>query len=410
MWPRRSADPPTEGDLLDIAPDVRRVVAARAKADADIEDITQEALARAWEARWRLDRRTLPGYAIVTARHLVTSQARREALQEKYAARLADPPLVAAADEDALRGEEHAALTAALRRLQEMEQDVLVQHEVAGRSAADLAGEYGTTPGAVAARLARARARLRVEYVLAFRRITPPTPRCRPVLLALSSGDRRRQRELGASEHLVECSSCAAVSQTLMTRKRSLAGLVPFVGWLWDRLRARVNTPQATAAAVAGTMVTVLVAAVALVNLPGQAERRSPQGSAAKAAPATPPPTSARSLVVDGTVVLPARLVGDLSRYAGRPAVASQVRVHSVPADEGFWIGWADQARVWVQLTGSTESPMTVRVGQLVSFAGSVVRHDGNFPDAVGVSAAEGAAQLARQRAHIVVSHARLRT
>ena len=41
----------------------------------------------------------------------------------------------------------------------------------------------------------------------------PPTDRCRPVLLALSSGDRRRQREVDAARHLLECELCARLSR-----------------------------------------------------------------------------------------------------------------------------------------------------------------------------------------------------
>src|SRR3712207_6870689 len=43
----------------------------------------------------------------------------------------------------------------------------------------------------------------RSEYLLARDRTEPPTDRCRPVLFALSSGDRRRQREVDAGRHLL---------------------------------------------------------------------------------------------------------------------------------------------------------------------------------------------------------------
>jgi serine/threonine-protein kinase RsbT len=72
--------------------------------------------------------------------------------------------------------------------------------------------------GAVAAQLNRARARLRVEYLLALEDAEPPTDRCRPVLLALSLGDRRRQREVDAARHLLECDLCARISQPLLQR------------------------------------------------------------------------------------------------------------------------------------------------------------------------------------------------
>jgi serine/threonine-protein kinase RsbT len=72
----------------------------------------------------------------------------------------------------------------------------------------------------VAAQLNRTRARLRVEYLLVSERVEPPTEQCRPVLLALSSGDRRRQRAVGAALHLLECDVCARLSEPLLGRGR----------------------------------------------------------------------------------------------------------------------------------------------------------------------------------------------
>jgi len=44
------------------------------------------------------------------------------------------------------------------------------------------------------------------------------TDRCRPVLFAVSSGDRRRQREVDAARHLLECELCEKLSQPLLKR------------------------------------------------------------------------------------------------------------------------------------------------------------------------------------------------
>ena len=49
--------------------------------------------------------------------------------------------------------------------------------------------------------------------------IEPPTDRCRPVLRALSSGDRRRQRELDVSGHLLGCATCTRVKTVLFERR-----------------------------------------------------------------------------------------------------------------------------------------------------------------------------------------------
>jgi anti-sigma regulatory factor (Ser/Thr protein kinase) len=60
-----------------------------------------------------------------------------------------------------------------------------------------------------------------VEYLLVSERVDPPTERCRPVLLALSGGDRRRQREVDAARHLLECDVCARLSGPLVGRGRT---------------------------------------------------------------------------------------------------------------------------------------------------------------------------------------------
>jgi anti-sigma regulatory factor (Ser/Thr protein kinase) len=105
--------------------------------------------------------------------------------------------------------------------LSERERDTLLAHEVSGQDTRSLAIELGSTAGAVAAQLNRTRARMRVEYLLALERIEPPTDRCRPVLFAVSSGDRRRQREVDAGRHLLECDVCARLSQPLVERGHS---------------------------------------------------------------------------------------------------------------------------------------------------------------------------------------------
>ena len=97
---------------------------------------------------------------------------------------------------------------------------MLLAHEVDGAGTAELAATRGSTPaGAIAAQLNRTRAKLRVEYLLADTGVTPPTDRCRPVLFALSAGDRRRQQELDAAGHLLQCDRCLELSTALFDRR-----------------------------------------------------------------------------------------------------------------------------------------------------------------------------------------------
>ena len=184
--------------------------------------------------------------------------------------------------------------------------------------------------------------------------LRPPTPRCRPVLDALSLGDRRRQEALGAAEHLLDCATCAGLAEPLLTRRRALTGLAPVAlllalpGRAWSWVRA--NPVPATAGTAGVTAVAVAVAVVLAGDPPA----------------APPPPVAAAAVVpaqlsVDGSRLLPAGRVGSLRVHAGRRAVAREVPVQSVPADEGFWVGAGPGRRVWVQLAARSESRQRVR-------------------------------------------------
>lgn len=215
-------------DVLELAPLLRRVITARVREQQVVEDLVQETLTRVMAARRRLEPRTLAPYAVVTARNLVTSLATSEDRGRRHAHRLIDPREPMLPEEETLRREERQAITTALARLPEQDQEALVAHEVEGTDTATLAASRDSTPGAVAAQLSRARAKLRVEYLLELEQAAPPTPRCRPVLLALSAGDRRRQRDLDAGGHLLACAWCARLSEPLLDRRRtaSVAGEV----------------------------------------------------------------------------------------------------------------------------------------------------------------------------------------
>jgi hypothetical protein len=122
--------------------------------------------------------------------------------------------------------------------------------------------------------------------------------------------------------------------------------------------------------------------------------------------------TTAQVLTVDDKPMLSRTASGrpgDLIRFVAKPVRARGVPVQSVPADEGFWVGTSPTNRVWVQLRGPAESAYDVEVGDTVSFAGRVVSHGAGFAASVGVSPAEGARELSRQRGHLVVAQSELR-
>ena len=208
-------------DVIELAPLLRRVIAARVRDSHVVEDLVQETLTRVMAARQRLEPRTLAPYAVVTARNLIRSQATSQDRSRRHAHRLIDLREPVLPEEEALRREESRAITTALGRLAQQDQEALVAHEVEGTDTSTLAANRDSTPGAVAAQLSRARARLRVEYLLELEPDEPPTPRCRPVLLALSAGDRRRQRDLDAGGHLLACAWCARLSEPLLDRRRT---------------------------------------------------------------------------------------------------------------------------------------------------------------------------------------------
>jgi RNA polymerase sigma factor (sigma-70 family) len=209
---------PADRDVAALIPMVRRIIGARVSDQTAAEDLVQETLTRVLGAVDRVEPGMLEPYAIVTARNVVATLWKDKDRHRRNQHRVVDLRPPAAPDEELLAREERAAVSEALSRLPEDERATLVAHEVGGRDTRSLASELGSSPGAVAAQLHRTRARLRVEYLLALEQTEPPTDRCRPVLLAISGGDRRRQREVGAARHLLECEVCAALSEPLMER------------------------------------------------------------------------------------------------------------------------------------------------------------------------------------------------
>jgi RNA polymerase sigma factor (sigma-70 family) len=217
----RATSEPGEESILGLVPLVRRVVAARVHDPNVVDDLVQETLARVMAARPRVEGETLAPYAVVTARNLVASLVRHDERARRMAHLLREPNGTERPEEEVLRQEERLLVDAALARLSPSERDVLLAHEVGGKDTATLAASRGSTPGAIAAQLSRTRAKLRVEYLLAQNQADPPSDRCRPVLLALSAGDRRRQRELDTGGHLLACEYCAALGPALLDRRHA---------------------------------------------------------------------------------------------------------------------------------------------------------------------------------------------
>jgi RNA polymerase sigma factor (sigma-70 family) len=216
-----AAQGPGEDDesIVELIPLLRRVVAARIRDPDLVDDLVQEAIARVMAARLRIEGDALAPYAVRTARNLVAEHARNNNTARSKAHLLLATDEVESPGERVLKEEDQALLATALTRLSLGEQDLLLAHEVQGRGLRTIAEDTKSTAGAVAAALNRARARLRVEYLLAQEGLEPSADRCRPVLRAVSLGDRRRQRELDAEGHLLECEVCSRIGTELLERR-----------------------------------------------------------------------------------------------------------------------------------------------------------------------------------------------
>jgi DNA-directed RNA polymerase specialized sigma24 family protein len=385
-----TGDTTPDGLALALAErEVRRLLRGRSVSREDADDLTQESLARLLANRARLETAAWPAYAVATAANLLRELERSEDVRRRHAHRLHVPDTTDGSEDAVITAEEHASLRAALAQLAPDDAALLLDHHGSHQRPSR------TVPPPVAARLARVRAKLRVAYVLTHARTTLPTPRCRPVLEALSTGERRRQERLGAGRHLLVCAVCAACAPALVQRRRALAGLRPLAwtaggaGAAWEAARRAPGRTAAASAATAG------VVAAAVVTLPPDEPRQSGPvlGEAAQAEPA---------LDVAGQSVL-ARL-GEPELPLG-PATASGLSVQDVPADEGFWVGEGPGQRLWVQLRGNGESPARVRAGDLVSFTGQVSRSSAELPERIGLPAERGAAELVHLCRYVEVRH-----
>ena len=355
----------TAEDVAALAPVLHQGLATLVDEHLSLDDLVQEALTRTLGVRHRLAPDTVAAYALVVGRNEAISGQRRRALEQRHLPRLLDLDPGPEGPELAEQAAEYAALRQALGRLPVPDQDLLLLRYAVG--------VQERLDGAATARLARARARLRVEYVLALRRVELPSPRCRQVLLALSSGQRRRQQEVGAANHLLACVVCAGLAPALMKRSRGLAA-VAWVGVLLAVVRGLLSRHPVSSAAGTATLLTLAGAAVVLS--PGT---HHAAGAAAEARPARAPVAVAAP---------PLRL------DVGHSVTVTGGHVRAVPADEGFWLDLRSGQRVWVQLASYGESRQQVLPGETMTFAAVVRAVPAGFADRIGLTAAEGAARL----------------
>jgi serine/threonine-protein kinase RsbT len=428
-----------DAEISAISTVLRRVFARRVFSDHDLDELVQETLTRIVKSEPGLAGEELVAYAIVTARNTLIAAGRR---RRDHPRALADDDLLAMEDPAALAvgSFEGDALRQALASLPEHDRQMLVDHVVEGRTTDDLAAGAGTTAGAIAARLARARARARVDYVVALRNVSLPTERCHDVLVSLSSGLRRRQVEVSAADHLLSCTTCAELAPPVVERRRSLAALVPVLGLpaaLGRLRRALASRPVvgvgvATGAVVAVVAGTAGVAGIALRDAEqgedaSAAARSTSMATATTAGPAPPPtaPTASNPAttspvtepsppspapgasppgasgtcqLVDGTGALADP--GALSGLIGGTVTLRTATVTSAPGTAGFWTQ-CGSSQIWIQVIGLPLGAPPVIAGHQVGVVGVVVPHGTGYAAAVGVTAAEGAGDLDAVGVHV---------
>lgn len=119
-------------------------------------ECTQEAFARAWAHRRKLDKAEYPeAWVRTTAYRLAVSRWRRRKRAERSPDRaLQDLGVAATVDES------HVALVAALKQLPEAQRQALVLHHIADLPVQQVAAEVGVPEGTIKARLSRGRAAL----------------------------------------------------------------------------------------------------------------------------------------------------------------------------------------------------------------------------------------------------------
>ena len=409
---------PSDEELQHVAVVIRRVALGRGMTSDAAEDVAQETLGRLLVALPRLTPDARLPFALTTAGNLIVDAFRRTQRDKKHQHRLLERD-ESGPEADYLAAEESAAVRVALGQLSHSDRQLVIDHSD-GSSMLELAAASQSTPSAVAARLARTRARLRLDYLLALRRVSLPDSECRRVLLAISAADTRRQRALDAAGHLSRCRTCTDLIPPLAERRSRLAGIAvaPLValGTLGGRLH-HAATSHAVQAAAATTAVAAgaVIAVAATRPPPTQPMSSSPaipaanQPATRQAAPSPEPTDAPRGIVLTsgGIDLLPLPGTPVLRSLVGQRVLVSDMAVQSVASHPGFWIGTGSQ-RLYVHITDPAAVRTPVRVGQRVSFAAALLVNPPGYAGADGVDPGEGAGQLGQQGVHLNVTSSEL--
>jgi RNA polymerase sigma factor (sigma-70 family) len=392
-------------DLASIGQVVRRVARARGADSHTADDIAQETLTRLLAAGDRLEPEARLPWAITTAGNLLVNLHREADRTRRHRHRLLDLSAAPRPENELIAREEATAVRSALDELDDAERQLLVDH-LEGASTSELAGDAQSSPGAVAARLNRTRARMRLDYLLALRRVELPTASCRRVLLAVSAADQRRQHALGASVHLGQCPTCADLVAPLAERKSRLAGIAfaPLIAMgAWGGHVARAAQRGAVQATAGATAVAVTAGTLVLTGGSSQNAAKPAPRPVARVTVAAQPAALRTAAGTDLLALQPSQLQG----LSGQQVIGEAIATQSVVSYPGFWVGTA-RHRVYVHLVNPGLVRNAVRAGEKLSFTGVIVRNPMGFAAADGVSVPEGSGLLDQQGVHIDVDVTRL--
>ena len=309
-----------------MAPALRRYAEARHVDAGHVDDLVQETVARLLEVRDRLDVTTLFAYALAVLTNLDRSVRRGEDVARRHRHRLLELSAPMGAADVVVREEQRQAVRQALDALPlDMRQLLLDRY--------DSDDQPQPSTGAQTARLARARARLRLEYLLALRRITLPGRRCYPVLLAISgterpsSGRGRRGEAPGDLSGLHRPRRSAAATRRPAVRAVAAARHGSFGSKGLQRASHRGGGRRRRGRGC--------VTAAVVLSLPDH-HHPSPQPSAL------------------------CQMTGaSRDHLLGHRVSARDVLVTRVPANEGFDVQACSDRSVWVHLRGHGESRST---------------------------------------------------
>lgn len=394
--------PPTAEEVAAVEPVIRRVVRSRVPA-SEVDDLVQQTLAALVARRQEIEAQSLEAYAARAAANAVASFHRTSAMRRRVEPRLYERRSPEQPDDVVLQREQETAVSAVLDGLDPGDRAVLEAHHVDGADLGSLARAEGRSELALRLRLARIRAKLRVDYTLAFGKVTLPSEDCWPVLVALSSGDRRAQGRLGASDHLGGCVVCSSLVASPAGLSRPAVGLVALLTWRWKEL----SSPARFGTSIGGVVAASAVAAVVVSSLIGG-------GSDGEVADRPQPAAVTTTIAATPTPQPPGHLLGDsgplgsskdaLRAAADSPVTGRAVRVLAVPADEGFWVEADDGGKIWVQLVAiQGESAVSIEPETQIDFIGRLVANDPQFIARIGLPSGRDADELMRQGHHIEV-------